>query len=445
MKLSLFYLILPFIIFSQNLVSYSDSPLATGMSNGAKIALRNFFSDTIHCVFQKSDGIYYAKSVNQGVNWTTQFLFPGRNPSLFVSQDGYRHVVWERDTAGNSEIYYYCLDIRSPPTNISQTPGKSYLPSLAVDTSNYPDGIHIVWADSSFGSSRIYYRRFGGDTFQITNFHPNQDHSYPTIGIFENQRVYVFWQSYYPMHPFPYRIYTRYLERGIWREPIVIESLVGALYHPSCDFSGGENFSLGYERHYPGVPDCRFVGGNGGGYPTPGSSTYPVLSTIGTIWSYLAWMENDSDIYLHFYYFMSGWAEDNLRRRLHIQESVRYPSLWGCNLLWTQGDESPYKVMHYYFGYPIGIEERLKTYHSKKETSQFLINSHPFRFSYSQPFKATIYDIKGRKVGEFSSSKGELIWDGRDKRGLPLKTGIYFIHLQGKELKRTIKLTIVKD
>lgn len=97
-------------------------------------------------------------------------LYPGRNPSNFISENGYRDVVWEKDTAGNSEIYYYCLDIRSPPVNISRTLGKSYFSSIVVGISPYSNGIHIVWTDSSFGPSRIYYRRFDGDTYQISSF-----------------------------------------------------------------------------------------------------------------------------------------------------------------------------------------------------------------------------------------------------------------------------------
>lgn len=51
-------------------------------------------------------------------------------------------------------------------------------------------------------------------------------------------------------------------------------------------------------------PDCRFYGGNGVGYLTPNSLTYLTLSTIGGTWSYLAWMEGERDIYLHFYFII---------------------------------------------------------------------------------------------------------------------------------------------
>uniref|UniRef100_A0A7C3UZB5 T9SS type A sorting domain-containing protein n=1 Tax=candidate division WOR-3 bacterium TaxID=2052148 RepID=A0A7C3UZB5_UNCW3 len=413
---NLYLLFFPFFALSQNFIANSDLPAATGMSNGPKIVLRNIFSDTIHCVFQKSDGIYYARSEDRGQHWTTQFLYPGRNPSIALSENGYRHIVWEKDTAGNSEIYYYCLDIRSPPVNVSQTPGKSYLPSLAISR----DGIHIVWADSSFGPSRIYYRRLNSDTFQLTGFNPSADHSYPTIGLFERGRVYVFWQSYSPANSFPYRIYGRYWEGDTWRNPLVIDSSVNTLLHPTCDFTGEEDFSLGYEFYSQGNLDCRFLGGNGGGYPTPGRSTYPVLSTITTTWSYLAWMENEADILLHFYYFMTGWWRLSLRDFLSIPERVYHPNFYGAHLIWTQGENAPYRVMHYFFDYPIGIRSGSKKLLPPSQPTNIIPTKSQFSLKNLQA-GGKFYDLKGERVDE-------------------LKSGIYFLYQKGKSIDKIIIL-----
>ncbi len=66
-------------------------------------------------------------------------------------------------------------------------------------------------------------------------------------------------------------------------------------------------------------------------------------------------MEGERNISLHFYYFMTGWYySDTLRRN----EKVRYPSFYGANLVWTEGDSAPYKVMYHFFNYPIGIKEK---------------------------------------------------------------------------------------
>ncbi|MEO0102496.1 MAG: T9SS type A sorting domain-containing protein [candidate division WOR-3 bacterium] len=426
----IFFLFLPIFLCAQNFIANSDLPFATGMSNGAKIFSKGIYSETLHCVFQKSDGIYYGRSVNLGVNWTTQFLYPGRNPSIFVSENGYRHVVWEKDTAGNSEIYYYCLDIRSPPVNISQTLGKSYLPVIAVDT--YPYGIHIVWADSSFGPSRIYYRSLLGDTYQISVFAPGQDHSYPTIGLFEG-RLYVFWQAYSPTTLFPYRLYARYLERDTWSSPIVLDSSANPLLHPSCDFTGYEGFSLGYEKYTSGNIDCVFLGGNGGGYSTPGRSTYPTLSTIGSTWSYLAWMEDEADISLHFYYFMMGWYfRHSLRQFLPINERVKYPNFFGAHLLWTQGDSSPYSIRHHFFGYPIGINEE-----KSRKARSFLITYSLSLLYLPEPFHFAIYDITGKKVSQGFSPDGELLLNSK------FKTGIYFIRIRDSGGRRDVKVTVL--
>lgn len=447
MKLCLIVFI-PAIIFGQNLISFSNSPVATGMSNGGKIfSFPHLYSETLHCVFQKNDSICYARSTDGGTNWQTNLVLPGRNPSIYLSPDGFRHIVWEKDTAGNSEIYYYCLDIRSPPRNISQTPGKSYLPSLFVDSNSFWGGAHIVWADSSFGKSRIYYRKLDSDTFQITNFDTPQvqDHSYPTIGCFEQGRIYVFWQCYNSQN----LIYSRYLESDTWADPMVIDSSASPLLHPSCDLTGGEDFSLGYEDYRQGNPDCRFYGGNGGGYSTQGVSTYPVLSTIGYTWSYLAWMEDNADICLHLYYFMSGWSSFRLRSLFQIQEKTTLPNFYGAHLIWTQGDSSPYKVMYHFFGYPIGISEAKRP--EGTETQQYAglpssirrLKSAPttFRFQSKNSFIATIYNINGSKIKEITSNNGAAIWDGKDRSGKRVNPGIYIIKIKG-EKERSFKVIL---
>ncbi len=405
-----YFLFLIGYLFSYSIIDYTDVPYATKGNNSPKVFSTPLLWDsTLHVVFLKSDGIYYGKSTDFGNNWEISQIVSSsraRNPGIYLSPNRYRNLVWEEDTFNNSEIFYCCLDIRMPPINVSQTPGKSYSPSLTVDNQTSLGNVHIVFADSSFGKSRIYYRKWNfhslSDTFQITNFDSLGlfDHTNPTIGIFDSNKIYVFWQAYSPQVPYPYRIMCRCLENDTWHQPFTILGSEEPLAHPTCDFTfnnNDEGFSIGFEDYHigNGIPDCRFLGGNGGGYPTPDSSTYPTLSTIGGVWSYLAWMEGEREIYLHFYYFMTGWYYSGSLPR---NEKVRYPSFYGANLVWTEGNIAPYKVMYHNFGYPISIKEE-----RKKIINSNLIN------------KNLIYDKQGRIVNISKIRKGIYFLREKDK------------------------------
>jgi hypothetical protein len=54
--------------------------------------------------------IYYKKSTDKGVNWTTKRLTwnsgDSLRPDIFVDSNKNIHVVWCDETPGNYEIYY---------------------------------------------------------------------------------------------------------------------------------------------------------------------------------------------------------------------------------------------------------------------------------------------------------------------------------------------------
>lgn len=73
-----------------------------------------------------------------------------RNCDIAISPNGHVHVIYQKKTGRTaSEIYY----VESPnlgndwsnPVNISNTPGRAYEPTLAVDANS---GVHFAWIDS---------------------------------------------------------------------------------------------------------------------------------------------------------------------------------------------------------------------------------------------------------------------------------------------------------
>lgn len=428
---------------------------ATGPNNSHKIAMRHELGDTINIVFYSNDSVKYVRS-GDGFSWEPVInIANGIYPAIDIDQRGYRHVVYQvYDTTNHSyEVYYYCLDIRSPPRNISETPGNSINPAMVVDQNNVA---HIVWADNTYGQYRIYYRSYDltnlSDTFQVSTIGSEVAvNSYPSIGIYQpNNRIYVIWQYYDSLCYTPYQIYARYQESGVWQ---AISSLQGHWYPlraPSLDYSHGEDeLSACWQDSSSGNMEAHFYGGNGGGYNTPGYSSTPVLSTVGGAWSYLFWQDDDNDIFYHLYYFMVGWSSGTFRQRFLIDESIYYPNCCGCYCVWTQGDTAPYELYFTEFGYPIGIKEETNN------PLDFRIEPNPskglVKFSYNlesaSKVKATIYNLVGKTVksifrGYQNQGKHKLVWNGTDNKGRKVPSGVYLCRLEYGGQQRIEKVVI---
>lgn len=62
---------------------------------------------------------------------------------------------------------------------------------------------------------------------------------------------------------------------------------------------------------------------------------------------------------------------------------------------------------------------------------------------------ATIHDLNGRVVGELGtqtlpSGTSEITWDGRDRNGVRVPSGAYFLSLREKDGRTTTRITVVR-
>src|SRR5262249_33749049 len=103
--------------------------------------------------------IWYVSSKDGGKTWSKPVDIsssPGKSmdPAIDVGKDGSVVAVWT-DTAGSEtspDIYFARFDGKSwsKPANISSTPGVSSEPDVDVA----PDGtIHVIWLDTSAGQN----------------------------------------------------------------------------------------------------------------------------------------------------------------------------------------------------------------------------------------------------------------------------------------------------
>ncbi len=448
-------------------VANTNSPLATAYNNSHKIAsnFEEYQSDTIYVVFQSLDSVYFVSTTNQGVSWGTPIaLCAGEFPALDIGPAGFRHLAWQ---STDGEIYYDCLDDWSPPLNVSGSPERSSLPDLVIDSSNVK---HITWVENIDGIDQIIYRTVEngmlGDTFCISGYGSSLAvYGHPGISIFApSNRIYVIWECFDSLCYSPYQIHLRYLENDVWSATRVWAAYL-PLRHPSIDYSHGQlqdTLSFGYEDSTSGNMEATFYGGNCGGYQTPGRSTYPVISTVGTTWSYLFWQEDSAGstyIYYDLYYFLAGWSHGTL----NSPSPCRHPSVCGAYVVWTQGDSAPYSIYFADFGYPIGIQE---------DTKSSLVNlsatPNPFTklttISFGKGHSAEridikIYDATGRltktlyeessipgftpQSGTGQNQESAFVWFGDDNSGNELPAGVYLCCVSAENqvaIKKVIKV-----
>ncbi len=424
---------------------------ATAYSNGHKIAnCGSALSDTIFVVYNyKEDTIHIAYSYDHGATWQSQSFWAtlwdnAHCPSLDV-YDNYPWVVSRGDSVNTGEIFLrnpfdYCV-----PERISYTPGHSTLPAIAIDTFGNK---HIVWQDNTPGNWDIYYACASStnvtDTLNLSNDSLSSD-MYPSISVFNGNELHVIWERYEPLSESPYSIVHRYLKEDVWSDKeFLAEPTYIPLHHPSLDFSHGEDsLSATWEDSSEGKSDAYFYGGNGGNLPTLGNSRYPVISTMGKIWSYLYWEDNSDgvdDIYARTYYFTTGWGFYKFRE-IYADEDMRYPSVSDCYVVWTQGDSPPYKVMFVDEGLPCGVEGpespaslELKVF-PNPFTQRTTIN---LSSSAKENFQLRVYDITGQLIRALPAN--ETTWDGRNSKGEQTKSGIYIFKIEGYKPAKVIKL-----
>ena len=145
-------------------VSWTTKRLTNNSAASLGYGIATDSSDNVHVVcIDETPGnreIYYMKSTNGGSSWTTKRLTWNSasvyTPAIATDSSDNIHVVWEKDAPG--EIYYK----RSTDGGIVWTtkrltwnPGLSGYPGIATDSNNR---IHVFWHDNTHGFFAIYYK-----------------------------------------------------------------------------------------------------------------------------------------------------------------------------------------------------------------------------------------------------------------------------------------------
>ena len=434
---------------SQQIAS-SSTMYATAYNNSHKITFTGGqLSDyQIYVVYTSDSQIYCVQGSdsNYSITWlspvnisnTTGDAF---SPAITVDQMDLPHIVWRDTRDGQKEIYHTVWQDTawSIPVNVSQTPGNSILPAIERDTFG---NLYLVYADSTSGNWEILFQAYNDSTWSSpVNISQSSGKSfYPTIGVYGNT-VYVYWEEEMDSS---YEIIGKTWDGVAWSPFINASQNVTPSRHPSLAYPySADSYGLAWRDSSNGYYDILTLGGNGGTTCGRSDADYPVISHVGSTWSYMAWMELDS-VYGKSYYFMQGWTQP------FVLGQGYFPSVSGDNYVWTQNDDGfNYKIMYSSAGYPIGVEGPGDIIEKRREV--VTITPNPFTnilkitVSSQQISNMVIYDLTGRLVKGFQRQElsNTILWDGKNNNGQQVPAGIYFIRFQsdlGVRTERIIKL-----
>lgn len=91
-------------------------------------------------------------------------------------------------------------------------------------------------------------------------------------------------------------------------------------------------------------------------------------------------------------------------------------------------------------------EEKIGKAKSRNNFATINRNKIDLNLKSERPLILSIYDINGREVQRFSVSGSvpNLIWNGKNREGKPLPTGIYFIRISGEGVKEREKIIFIR-
>jgi hypothetical protein len=436
-------------------VATSDMPEATAFNNGHKLAFEGWITAplSIHAVFTSANDVFHSFSTNRGSTWSSPVNVsltsgPSRYPAIVRdSLLGALFAVWQDSTSGQNEIYCssYQGNAWSTPINVSNTPGQSIHPSLDADRQGR---LHLVYVDNSSGNYDIYYQRYESGAWSDTlNLSRNTGLSdFPSVGAYGDD-VYVCWEDNTPGN---FDIFERHWNGSAWSVfRNMSQSPVNSLYPSlSCPSSWDPGFSVTWgemdSAHFELVL-------NGGRWSSARPCLFPVVSVVGRTWTYLAWQEpfggmRDSIYFRYLYGFWFG---------PFLIDAGRYPSVVGANFLYTKGDTSPYRVLFWATGYPVGVAERNKE--DAFTVFSFTIHPNPspgrmtVELSLPQPASLLleVYDLQGAVVRTLARAKlppgrHEFLWDGRNDFGHKVPSGVYLLRASAGSKSQTARVLLLR-
>jgi BNR repeat-like domain len=200
--------------------------------------------------------IFFARSIDQGSTWSKPMDIshtPGisTEPALAVGPDNSIHVVWSDTSKGekNKDIFYvsskdggrkWAKDDLLPAIDISNTPGSSYEPVIAVGQEG---AVHVAWVDTTPGETHpdIYYVRSENDcwTKPIDISNSPRISSHPTLAC-DKGKIFLAWSDNSRKETAPDIWLSIVSKNNKFTKPINVSNTPGVSSEPTAAAADGQ-------------------------------------------------------------------------------------------------------------------------------------------------------------------------------------------------------------
>ncbi len=449
---------------AQTFIAESVQSTATERNNARLVAEDN--NGDLHVVYY-DNGIYYSFSDDAGETWSLPFFVDniGRNPSIAFDNNNILHLVYKHGGTTAYEIVHRTYDFTSwSETDVIHNDASSPVsrPVLEIDSDN---NLHCVFQRAGYSStpnSEIWYNKYTYGTGWGTSENVSISYGaseYPTLAIDNDDNIYVFWKdSGEDIANDKMVLYRKNTVGTGWdadytnisnttgngsyatMDPSVVTDINGDIHLVWKDSEPG-NREILYKKCTDGVWDVNYINISN----TAEASAHPIISTdyLGNL--HVFWAEKIGNVYYEIAYKkydleLETWSDiTNISNTASVESE--YPNAPAninnsVSVIWTEGDNSPYSVMHYGELLPVSIDEA-------NNNVEFSIYPNP---------TTGIFTIQGKDIQliEITNISGQIvrqysIIDNHFKVDLTMFTkGIYFIKIKIDEVYYTDKVILMK-
>jgi hypothetical protein len=335
----------------------SGDKWATTNSQGRNIALDN--QGRIHVVYTsfKVGEVFYVNS-QDGINWSEPVDLSNskdeysKNPCIAINENNTIYVFWEEEYADSHEIAYQCNDSGQwldKSVILPMGPGESRNPNVVITPEN---DIHLVWEESD--TNDIFYRRFNysSETWSPSLNLSNTSGTSCDPFILAHNGIYVFFSDNSITGNF--NIIKKYYDGSEWHPESLLVSTPGNSFSSFAVKDAFEQIHLFWSDSTPGNFDIYYklyksdstwdIDTNLSQTDEP--SNYPTISTDESGNVYLFW-EEEKEIYRKVKDHHSGWLTAENISNTPTVNSKHPSSSFDCDLVWTEGDYTPYRIQYF--------------------------------------------------------------------------------------------------
>jgi hypothetical protein len=261
-------------------------------------------------------------------------------------------------------------------------------------------------------------------------------------------------------------IYYSEYDGDIWTVPVNISQLSGQSCYPKIVLDSQDYPCVVWEQHYGGY-HIYYSSYDGQKWTVPEKlsteekSVTPTIAVDSKDRVYIVWsVKINQEKELRWRFYDASWSDIFMVSTTSARSALPQIKIYGNDFIHVifSGDSDENRDIFY--------TRRSFTW-VEPQVEEDMPQEYKLRQNYPNPFNQEtviryslagdelnhvtlkIYNLLGKEVitlvdGLNAPGEYEVVWDGRDKKGVAVSSGVYIYHLQGKSLRTTKKMVILR-